>query len=134
MEEVDLPFRWDVARDQLGTLLDGVPEPDLWFADELVVCAARILARSADGDLRFVGRSLDSAYDLLTGALDETPWRGRMAQLPLSARGGVSTRNVWRMRTHLAQAGLDPAALARRRRPLVLVDLVAQGGTFEGLY
>ena len=80
---MNLPFRWDVARDQLGTLLDGVPEPDLWFADELVVCTARILARSGDGDLRFVGRSLDSVYDLLTGALGETSWRGRMAQLPL---------------------------------------------------
>jgi hypothetical protein len=44
------PFRWDLVRhDQLGTLLDGTGKPDLWFLDELVPCAASVLARCDDG-------------------------------------------------------------------------------------
>jgi hypothetical protein len=76
------PFRWDLAgQARLGSLLDDVPAPDLWFLDELVACAARVLALSADGDLHFVGRSMDSMYDLLSGALRETSWNERLSVL-----------------------------------------------------
>jgi hypothetical protein len=79
------PSRWDVAgRARLGSLLDDVAPPDLWFLDELVACAARVLALSGDGDLYFVGRSMDSMYDLLTGALRETSWRERLRLPPFS--------------------------------------------------
>ena len=82
------PFRWDVAgQARLGSLLDDVAAPDLWFLDELVACAARVLALSADGDLYFVGRSMDSLYDLLSGALRETSWNDRLNILPLSMWG-----------------------------------------------
>jgi len=128
------PFRWDLAgRARLGSLLDEVPAPDLWFLDELVACAARVLARSGDGDLYFVGRSMDSLYDLLTGALQETSWSERLRLLPLSLWGTAVTplapREVHQLRVNLAADGLEPQALARRRRPVVFVDLVASGGT-----
>ena len=56
-----LPFRWDlVTPDQLGSLLHGGVPPDLWFLDDLVGCAGKVLARSGNGDPFFVGRSLDS--------------------------------------------------------------------------
>jgi len=74
------PFRWNlVGRDQLGSLLDGCAEPDLWYLDELVQCAARVVARAADGNLYFVGRSADSVYDLLAGALAATSSAGSLA-------------------------------------------------------
>jgi hypothetical protein len=68
--EESQPFRWDlVTPDQLGSLLVGTAAPDLWFLDDLVACAGKVLARSGNGDLIFVGRSLDSMFDLLGGAL-----------------------------------------------------------------
>jgi hypothetical protein len=50
--EMVVPFRWDlVSRDQLGSLLAGADEPDLWFLDSLVACTGKVLARGGDGDL-----------------------------------------------------------------------------------
>jgi hypothetical protein len=132
------PFRWDlVNRDQLGSLLEGCAEPDLWYLDDLTRCAAQVVARSADGDLYFVGRSADSVHDLLGGAMAATSWRDRLHILPFSRRGGVDslTRDeVLQWRGNLAAARLAPAELARRRRPVVFVDLVLYGYTFTSLY
>jgi hypothetical protein len=64
------PYRWDlVAPDQLGSLLDGTVSPSLFFLSDLVECAGKVVARSGGGDLVFVGRSLDSMFDLLSGAV-----------------------------------------------------------------
>jgi hypothetical protein len=132
------PFRWDlVERDQLGSLLDGIEAPNLWFLDELARCAAKVIARSADGDLCFVGRSADSLHDLLGGALTGTSWRGRLRTLPLSLRWDApvgSSTELRQLRTNLAAEGLEPTRLVRRRRPLVFVDLVYGGATFAGLF
>ena len=73
--EPSVPFRWDlVTPDQLGSLLTGTDEPRLWFLDDLTACAGKVLARSGNGDLLFVGRSLDSLFDLLSGVLAGTDW------------------------------------------------------------
>ncbi len=132
------PFRWDLVRpDQLGSLLDGVEEPGLWFLDELVECAGRVLAQSAGGDLYFVGRSVDSLYDLLSGALVGTAWEERLHPLPLSLYGydgqAFNPLELRQLRTNLTAAGLAPAELMRGR-PTVFVDLVYQGSTFGNLY
>jgi len=147
--EIDdsLPFRWDlVTPDQLGTLLDGTAAPDLWFLDELVACTGKVLARSGNGDLVFVGRSLDSMFDLLGGALADLPGPRHVRRLPLSiARDGVGSFRRWRRRllTPLEQdqlrrmlAGVDvtPYGLARRARPVTFVDVVNRGSTFTELY
>ena len=45
------PFRsgGDLASpDQLGSLLTGAGEPDLWFLDSLVACAGKVVARGGD--------------------------------------------------------------------------------------
>ncbi|WP_410673060.1 hypothetical protein [Amycolatopsis sp. cmx-4-68] len=131
------PFRWDLVRpDQVGTLLDDTEQPHLWFLDDLTVCAAKVLARSGNGDLHFVGRSLDSMYDLLGGALERTSWHDRRHQLPLSLkpRWGLGSRDVKLLRENLAEAGITPYALARGTRPAVFVDLVYEGDTFTELY
>jgi hypothetical protein len=133
------PFRWDLVRgDQLGTLLERVEPPDLWFVDELVECAAKVVARSADGDLYFVGRSPDSIFDLLSGALSGTSWQNRVFQLPLSlyglAGGGFNDAEQAQLRANLTAQGLSPDKLAHRRGPAVFADLVYEGSTFENLF
>ncbi|MDP1827737.1 MAG: hypothetical protein Q8L48_30975 [Archangium sp.] len=131
------PFRWDLVEPaQLGRLLEGTTPPSLWFLDELTRCAAKVLARSADGDLQFVGRSADSVCDLLSGALAHTSWAERLHRLPFSMRadGTLDPRTGRQLRSNLAAAGCSPAALVGARRPRVFVDLVLYGGTFEALY
>ncbi|MFJ1764589.1 hypothetical protein ACIOD2_29995 [Amycolatopsis sp. NPDC088138] len=138
MIEPNRPFRWDLLRpDHLGSLLDGVPEPDLWFLDDLADCAAKVLARSGDGDLYFVGRSGDSVFDLLGGAL---PDPARLHLLPLSTAfvdhplfDRLHPAEVAQLRANLAAHGLTPGLLARGSKPVVLVDVVSSGGTFGKL-
>jgi hypothetical protein len=141
------PFRWDlVTPDQLGSLLAGSGEPDLWFLEELVACAGKVLARSGDGDLVFVGRSLDSVFDLLGGALVDLKREARLRRLPLSfERGGARSFGTWRRRSltpgelagarrMLAAVDVTPRALARRGRPVAFVDVVSRGATFTELF
>ncbi|GID95105.1 hypothetical protein ACFQFC_32680 [Amorphoplanes digitatis] len=142
------PFRWElVGPDELGTMLDGTGEPSLWFMPDLVRCAGRVLARSGDGDLFFVGRSLDSMFDLLSGALADLPAPNRVARAPFSFQRRVVPvrRSKWRRaplsaeeraaaRRLLGGLGITPHALARRARPAVFVDVVDAGGTFTELF
>lgn len=129
-QDVALPFRWDlVSPDNLGTLLDGAKAPSPWYLPELIECTGKVLARSADGDLYFVGRSLDSMFDLLSGALPD-----RVHRLPLSLSGRVTYPHRMRARAFLASVGITPHALARRRRPVTFVDVVHSGSTFTGLF
>jgi hypothetical protein len=131
------PHRWDLLRpDRLGTLLDGAARPNLWHLDELTDCAAKVLARSGGADLRFVGRSADSLFDLLGGVLAGTSWSDRLARLPLSCtrHDALTARQLSLLREHLAAAGLSPRELARRSRPIALVDLVWAGRTFTALH
>jgi hypothetical protein len=131
------PFRWDLVRpDQVGTLLDDTEKPRLWFLADLTTCTAKVLARCGDGELHFVGRSLDSMHDLLGGALEQTSWQERVHQLPVSLkpRHGFGRRDVRLLRENLAAAGITPHTLARGTRPTVFVDLVYEGDTFTELY
>ncbi|TDW23074.1 hypothetical protein EV650_1924 [Kribbella kalugense] len=118
-------------------MLDGVEVPPLFFLDGLIECAARVLGQCADGELHFVGRSVDSLYDLLSGALADTGWSSRLHPLPLSLYGlsgqGFTAEELRQLRTNLTAEGLAPAELMRGR-PTVFVDLVYQGSTFENLY
>lgn len=135
------PFRWDlVTPDQLGSLLDGVAEPNLWFLEDLVACAGKVLARGGNGRLVFVGRSLDSMFDLLSGAVPD-----RVARLPFSfarqarqvgagrwERPALTPVQVELAREVLTSLDLTPAALARR--PIAFVDVVDGGSTFTDLF
>lgn len=147
LAEENVPFRWDlVTPDQLGTLLDGVVPPDLWFLDDLVACAGKVLACSGNGDLFFVGRSLDSMFDLLGGVFAGPVGMQQLHRLPLSfQRPAVGSGRRWRRRPltpaevvqarrFLSAVGLTPYALARRDRPAVVVDVVDAGATFTELF
>lgn len=135
MARTSSPYRWDlVTPDQLGTLLAGQPEPELPFADELTVAAAKVVARSGGGELFFVGRSPDSVFDLLSGAFSGTDHEARLHRLPFSGRFGLTGADRANTRGILGEAGLTPQSLARGHRPVALVDLVAEGGTFGNLF
>jgi hypothetical protein len=131
------PFRWDlIHRDRLGGLLCDRPDHEFPYPDELIGCAAKVVARSGDGDLYFVGRSADSVHDLLSGALARTPHRDRLHLLPFSYRldGPLRTAEVRQLRANLEALGITPHGLARRERPIVFTDLVYGGATFTHLY
>lgn len=132
---MNVPYRWDlVTPDQLGSLLDGVTAPEPWYLPELAECAGKVLARSGNGDLVFVGRSLDSMFDLLSGALPDS---GRaLSRLPISLYGSgeLIPGDVRRAREMAAAIGITPAALARRDRPVTFVDVVHVGSTFTKLF
>jgi hypothetical protein len=121
--------------------------PSLWFLPELVECSGRVLARSGNGDLFFVGRSLDSMYDLLSGALVGVEGAPAVHRVPLSLsrpnarrRGRrrsprpLTVGEHARFRAFMAEAGITPFRLARRQRPATFVDVVHTGDTLGELY
>ena len=143
------PYRWDlVTPDQLGALLDGTVPPSLFFLSDLVDCAGKVVARSGGGDLVFVGRSLDSMFDLLSGAFADDHGGVRLSRLPVSfSRDRVRPvpSLAWRarpltpaerdqIRQMLAEIGLTPGSLARGRRPVAFADVVDRGTTFGDLF
>src|SRR5215471_18023693 len=135
----NVPFRWDlVTPNQLGSLLAGTSDPDLWFLDDLVECAGKVLARCGGGDLVFIGRSLDSMFDLLGGALGEISAGPGLYRLPLSFarpyRRPLTAAEQNRARRLVAGPGAAPGALARRKRPIAFADIVSSGSTFTDLF
>ncbi len=135
-----LPFRWNLhERSTVETMLRGEPAAAYaGFTDDLLSCCARILAQSHDADLCFVGRSLDSVFDHLSGLLLDTSWRGRVQLLPLSLlrdpeRALDTPERRGALRAYLLAQGMDPPELARRERALALVDLVSTGATLGGV-
>ena len=136
------PFRWNIQkRNELGSLLDGPEAATIpGLLDELLPCCARIIGFSGDSDLFFVGRSPESIFDHLSGLLLDSSWAERPRLLQFSMRywfnpGMQLNRDKARagIRAYFSYLGLQPAALARRPRPVALVDLVASGGTFKNL-
>lgn len=141
-----VPFRWDVQRrEQLGRLLSArLPQERTWrprwpfrqLLPELRVAAARVLARAGDARLVFVGRSPESLFDYLTGALADTPWADRCDLLSVSLPrdfGRVPAQAVRTLRAQHVAFGLHPAQIASAPRPVAMVDLVYSGRTFGQL-
>jgi hypothetical protein len=136
VDSLRVPFRWDlVGRDQIGSLLSGTESPRLWFLPELLHCTGKVLARSGNGDLYFVGRSLDSMFDLLGGVLADIERGPRLRRLPFSFDAEpLSATHLARAREVCAGLGLDPYSLVRRRKPVTFVDVVYRGRTFARLF
>ncbi|HEU4881780.1 MAG TPA: hypothetical protein VFT45_06035 [Longimicrobium sp.] len=144
-----VPFRWDVRRrEQLGRLLDA-PIPNdrdkeyygwRWplpgLLNPLRECCARVLTGAGDARLVFVGRSPESLFDYLTGALADTPWADRCDLLSVSLPPEVNAALPHALRALREQHrafGLHPAAIASAPRPIAFVDLVWKGRTFGQL-
>ncbi len=136
------PFRWNIQkRNELGSLLDGpAAETIPGFLDDLLACCARVLGSAGDSDLFFVGRSPESIFDHLSGLLLDSTWAERPRLLHFSMRDWFDPG--WKLdpeearagiRAYFLSLGLQPEELARRPRPVALIDLVATGGTFKNL-
>lgn len=140
-----VPFRWDLTRrEQLGRLLEAnleAVEPfrrqKLWpeFMVELRALAVRVVALAGDARLVFVGRSPESLFDYLTGALADTEWRDRCSLLSVSLgdRGPAPPAAWAALRAHLRALELHPAQIASAPQPVAFVDLIWQGRTFGAL-
>lgn len=151
------PFRWNMSNPKLiGRLKSGesipIPEHD---QDRLLRCGADAL-RLVDGDLVFVGRSLESLFDMLSGALAKTTWYDRLQILQVSLknhesvetiRAEIERRNAkWKFykpktpekrldsfQSYLQTLRLLPSQILNRPRPIVFVDVVAKGTTYGTL-
>jgi hypothetical protein len=134
---MDRLFRWDLARrEQLGRLLAKTPParfPFPEFVEQTREAAARVLAASDDGDLWFVGRSLESVFDYLAGATAQAP----PGSVPLLRQINISLRfeqfDDLAFRRLLRACGLAPAGLVAASRRQVLADVVLEGSTMEHL-
>jgi hypothetical protein len=131
--DVIRPFRWDIAqRSQLGSLPDvELAEPYPEFEADLVRCATRVVAFGGDSDLIFIGRSPQPLFDFLSGLFLDTSWNDRLRLLNVSLRynGAPNPRRQRAIYPYLEEVGLEPHALARRKRCVALVDVVDTGWT-----
>src|ERR1700712_2701478 len=99
-------------------MLDTSVAPDLWFLGALVSCSARVLARSGNGDLHFVGRSLDSMFDLLSGAFTGLGDAPALARVPFSFRRDYRlTGRGWHRPARPAHRGSSGAGHDRHHAP-----------------
>lgn len=134
--DVVRPFRWDLTqRTSLGSLVDvDPPETPQTFIYDLGVSCARVIAAAGDSDIAFVGRSPESLFHFLSGALAETTWAERLSLLDLSVRGEpVTQRDARAVEPYFDELLLNPDGLIHRPRPVAFVDVVATGGTFARL-
>jgi hypothetical protein len=137
---VPVPFRWDVTQpQQLGTLLEGDASGSYdKFSNDLLACAAQVVGLAGDSDLVFLGRSLESLYDVLSALLVGTSWQGRLTLLPFSTghreteiARGKHPEAIAAFRAYLDSFGLAPAKLIVRERPVALTDLLCSGNTMH---
>ena len=137
-----IPFRWDIGRrEQLGDL-DTVEEVETYdgFESDLRKAAVKILARSAQSDLVFVGRSPENLFDYLSGVFEGVDQAPRLTLLHYSNRGTAMT-DIMRDTPDHARAllryfesvELDAASIATRDTQIRFVDVVLSGSTFGAL-
>lgn len=141
--EIVRPFRWNVARhNELGSLLDG-PRADIYpgFVTDLRTLAALLIARSGPGQIVFVGRSLESVFDYLSGILAGV---GAAPPVTLLQVSFSSCRDIEReaarspdavggLTGYMGVEGLSAAAIARAPERIFFADVVSTGGTFGTL-
>jgi hypothetical protein len=137
------PFRWNMASSDLMRRLgrgQTDPIPD-YEQDRLLRLAANVLRAGGDSDFVFVGRSLESVYDLLCGALSRATWYDRVQLLQLSFLNIHSPEELHQqhpdraanLRSYFTACQLTPRQIMERARPVVFVDIVALGFTFDNL-
>jgi hypothetical protein len=108
--------------------------------DRLLRGAANVLSAGGVSDFVFVGRSLESVYDLLCGALSRTTWYDRVQLLQLSLqnhspeefhqRRPDRAASLW---SYFCASQLTPRQIVERPCPVAFVDVVDRGSTFDSL-
>lgn len=137
-----VPFRWNLARrEQLGRL--GLVEPAetyRGFLEDLRTAAAKVLARSGDSDLVFLGRSPETLFDYLSGILADVARPPSLTLLQWSspawnaeALARRKTVELEAMLGYLEAERLDPRSIASYGKPVRFIDVVSSGHTFATL-
>ena len=137
------PFRWNIARrNELGSLLKG-PHAESWpgFIVELRRTTALAVARSGPGTIVFVGRSLESSFDYLSGIVEglEPHFPLKLLQVSFSAVRDIeataaqSPAEFAALTAYMRAEGLSATDLTVAAEPTTFVDIVATGGTFGTL-
>ena len=142
-----IPFRWDLSsRARLGGLIKGEPAdvPEGYY-DELRQACAKVVARSENSQLVFVGRSPEHIFDYLSGAFSTLKTRRPLTLLQFSK---AHPRQYWKptygvgdlneaerlaFLKYLQSEAIDPKSLTTSRLPLRFVDMVSSGATFRML-
>lgn len=137
------PFRWNLKkREQLGSLLDGDKASiRLTYLDELRECSAKVLARSDQRNLIFVGRSPENIFDYLSGVFQNTSWEDKLDNLNISNRfkkiadiAKELPESYKSLKQHCELLNLSPKQLISSETGICFVDLVYEGSTFERLF
>jgi hypothetical protein len=82
------PFRWNLSkREQLGALCLGErAETYAGFQGDVRTAAAKIIARTGNSDIVFVGRSTEAIFDYLGGIVQDLPGAPSLTLLQFSNR------------------------------------------------
>lgn len=137
------PFRWNLKkREQLGSLLvSDNSSIVLEYLDDLRECSAKVLARSDQRNLIFVGRSPENIFDYLSGIFQNTSWEDKIENLNISNRfkkiadiANELPESYKSLKQHCELLHLSPEQLISSEVGICFVDLVCEGNTFDRLF
>ncbi len=142
MIENTIPFRWNIAnKSELGKLLNPNYELNQYLLDALRLCVAKIIKYTEGSNLVFVGRSLDSAYDYLSGLYSELKSGDYLRHLNISLYGQSiedltrkDPKSILSLKEHFTQLKLDPHSIKKSKKKLFFVDVVYYGGTYTEIF
>lgn len=82
------PFRWNLKKpEQLGSLIKGEKNSAYYgYTEDLLDCSAKIIARSSNRRVVFVGRSPENIFDYLSGVFAGTSHESSIDILNISNR------------------------------------------------
>lgn len=138
------PFRWSIQRrEQLGSLIDDVPNQDLardGLLSEIREASARVIGFSDGADLAFIGRTPENFFDYLSGILCDIEDAPALHLIQFSLRWAgtegvraIEPEKLVAFFEYLTEERVDAASIATGKRPLALVDFVAYGGTMQNV-
>lgn len=137
------PFRWNLKkREQLGSLLNVIGEEAYeGYETQLADCAAKVVARSFDKKIIFIGRSPENIFDYLFGVFEGTSHEANLDILNISNRFRSisdiknelpSAYNA--LKQHFFELDISPHQIISQPKGICFCDLVAWGGTFERIF
>jgi len=137
------PFRWNLKkREQLGSLLNVTAEKAYdGYETQLADCAAKVVARTANKKIIFVGRSPENIFDYLSGVFEKTSHEPKLDILNISNRFRPITKiknelpsayNA--LKQHFLALDIAPSQIRAQQQGICFCDLVAEGGTFQGIF
>lgn len=137
-----IPFRWNITnKSELGKLINPDYVLDKELLADLRLCVAKILKYTEDSNLVFVGRSLDSAYDYLSGLYLGSKSKNCLRHLNISLYGQSiddlthkDPKSILSLREHFTQLQLDPHSIKKSKKKLFFVDVVYYGGTYTEIF